>query len=90
MPPSLNPVTNLYQCDPFFDGTLGERPKVYAICQDFANQDVYRPLDGDKRYDVVFNACWSSVKRPMLFADALKYAKRAGRSISWLWYGYHF
>lgn len=89
-PPSINSVTDLYQCDPCFDETLGERPRVHAICRDFVDQDVYRPLDVDKQYDVVFNACWSKVKRPALFAKALRYAQRAGRPISCVWYGYHW
>jgi glycosyltransferase involved in cell wall biosynthesis len=89
-PPSINRVTDLYQCDPFFDGTLGDRPRVHAVCRDFVDQDVYRPLGIAKQYDVVFNACWSEVKRPLLFAAALEYAARAGRPISCLWYGYRW
>ena len=89
-PPKLNPVTDLYQCDPFFDYVLGDLPRVHAICRDFADQDVYRPVGIEKQYDVVFNACWADVKRPTLFAEALRYAKRAGRPISCLWYGYHW
>jgi glycosyltransferase involved in cell wall biosynthesis len=89
-PPAVNPVTALYQCDAFFDHKIEGHPRVHAICRDFVDQDVYRPLGIEKRYDVVFNACWAEVKRPVLFAQALRYASQAGRPISCLWYGYHW
>jgi hypothetical protein len=89
-PPAPNPVTTLYQCDPLYYAALGDRPRVHATCRDFVDQNVYRPLDVEKQHDVIFNACWSDIKRPTLFADALEYAKRAGRPISCVWYGYHW
>lgn len=89
-PPALNPVTNLYQCDPVYYPALGDRPRVHATCRDFVDENVYRPLDVEKQYDVIFNACWSGIKRPALFADAVEYAARAGRPISCVWYGYHW
>jgi glycosyltransferase involved in cell wall biosynthesis len=89
-PPRIDEVTSLYQCDPFFADTLGSLPRVYAIPRDFTDADVYRPLGVEKQYDVVFNACWSEVKRPQLLVQALRYATDAGRPISCLWYGYHF
>jgi glycosyltransferase involved in cell wall biosynthesis len=89
-PPNLNPVTQLYQCDPFFAHALGDLPRVHAICRDFVDQEVYYPLGVEKQYDVIFNACWVDIKRPMLFVEALRYAKHAGRPISCIWYGYHW
>ncbi len=89
-PPIPHRRASLYQCDPFFDYAIGRRPKVHAICRDFVDERRYFPLDLHKPFDVVFNACWADVKRPLLFANALRYAARQGRPISCLWYGYHW
>jgi len=89
-PPRIDSVTDLYQCDPFFDYVLGDRPRVHAIPRDFIDEDVYQPRWKEKDYDVLFNACWVEAKRPMLLVDALQHAYDAGRPISCLWYGYHF
>lgn len=89
-PPVVDDATHLYQCDPFFDHVLGDRPRVHAIPRDFIDEDVYQPLWRDKEFDIVFNGCWSEVKRPMLLVDAMQWAYDAGRPISCLWYGYHF
>jgi glycosyltransferase involved in cell wall biosynthesis len=88
--PKINAATDMYQCDPFFRKTVDGRPTVHVIPRDFVHEDHYHPLPVEKQYDVVFNGCWSQVKRPLLFAEALNYARDAGRSISCLWYGYHW
>lgn len=88
--PRVHSEVDLYQVDPFYRTNLGTRPYVLAIPRDFADPSVYRPLDIPKDHDIVFNACWNPVKRPMLLLEALKLAKQKGRPISALWYGYHW
>lgn len=90
VPPRINTETDLYQCDPFFRTAVDGKPTVHAIPRDFVHEDHYRPLPTEKQHDVVFNGCWSDIKRPLLFTAALNYARDAGRPISCLWYGYHW
>lgn len=92
--PKIHREADLYQCDPWHFTATGTslkfRDYVLAIARDFVNPDIYRPLGIDKKYDVIFNACWAPVKRHKLMLETLKWAKSNGRPISCLFYGYHW
>lgn len=86
--PWPRPEIDLYQTDPCYRGA-GGHPQVYVTARDFSDPRQFYPLGLEKRFDVVFNACWRPLKRPWLFLDALSWARDMGRPISCLWFGYH-
>jgi len=92
--PKLHEEADLYQCDPWHltvaGSPIGRVDHVFAIARDFVSPDIYHPLDVEKKYDVIFNACWVHLKRHNLMLEALKWAKANGRPISCLFYGYHW
>lgn len=89
--PPKHPLIDMYQCDRFFASYCGKIPYVLAIPRDFTDPNEYRPIpDATKSYDIIYNATWLPVKRHKLMFEALDYAKKHGRPITCLAYGYHW
>ncbi|MEM7474518.1 MAG: glycosyltransferase family 4 protein [Planctomycetota bacterium] len=77
-----------FACPTFTDCPL---PKVAVTDRDLTDENQFYPIaNSQKKYDVIFNMNWMPFKRHELFLDALQYAKKAGREINVLWFGYHY
>jgi hypothetical protein len=91
-PPADRPDVDLFQIDKYFNEDAQRKGLrfVNVIFRDFTDENIYKPIEIEKTFDVIYNACWYSVKRHNLVLDALMHAKQAGRPISCLFYGYHW
>lgn len=91
-PPGDRPDVDIFQIDKYFNTDAEKKGlrHVNVIFRDFTDETIYKPLGIEKQYDVIYNACWYAVKRHNLVLDALMFAKRAGREISCMFFGYHW
>jgi glycosyltransferase involved in cell wall biosynthesis len=87
--PYANSNIDLYLCTPTYKDC--PEPRVAVTDRDLTCENTYYPLpEAIKQYDVIFNMNWEPFKRHELLIETLAYAKQVGRTISCLWFGYHY